>query len=337
MEAHGSSGVGDDPVDFDKMCGVQHREGEDYDGSLEGPIKYIRETICNEQDEIKVLILLSSLPESWDNVITAISISRGSKKLRFDEIRDVVLSETENIGDALILSVDNLVQSWILDSGASFHSSPSKELFQNFKSENFGKVFLVDNKALMIEEKWNVCIKTPEGNHWTLEDVKYIPGLKKNLIPIPQLDSTDYAARFGKSYWKIGKGVMVVARGTKFGTLYTTAWCINMVADADGASEPEVEHVTPERVLRRSSRTIRAPDKYSPSLHYLLLTDEGELESFDEALQHIRKRYHFTRRAVDAGDMSLEKIEGAKNSADMLTKCADVRKLRFCKTSVGLL
>ena len=46
-----------------------------------------------------------------------------------------------------------------------------------------------------------------------------------------------------------------------------------------------MEHVIPEQVLRRSSRSIRASDRYSPSLHYLLLTDEGEPESFDEALQ----------------------------------------------------
>ena len=49
--------------------------------------------------------------------------------------------------------------------------------------------------------------------------------------------------------------------------------------------ESEVEQVSPEQVLRRSSRSTRAPDRYSPSLHYLLLTDEGEPESFDEALQ----------------------------------------------------
>ena len=49
--------------------------------------------------------------------------------------------------------------------------------------------------------------------------------------------------------------------------------------------ESEVEQVTPEQVLRRSSRSIRASDRYSPSLHYLLLTDEGEPESFYEALQ----------------------------------------------------
>ena len=51
------------------------------------------------------------------------------------------------------------------------------------------------------------------------------------------------------------------------------------------AEELDVKQVTPEQVLRRSSRTIRAPDRYSPSLHYLLLTDEGEPESFDEALE----------------------------------------------------
>ena len=35
--------------------------------------------------------------------------------------------------------------------------------------------------------------------------------------------------------------------------------------------EPAVKQVTPESVLRRSSCTIRVPDMYVPSLHYLLL------------------------------------------------------------------
>ncbi|PHT91026.1 hypothetical protein T459_06139 [Capsicum annuum] len=53
--------------------------------------------------------------------------------------------------------------------------------------------------------------------------------------------------------------------------------------------------------------------------------------------KHIRRRYHFTRMAVEKGDTCLEKIEGAKNSTDMLTKCVDVGKLRLYKTLVGLL
>ena len=92
----------------------------------------------------------------------------------------------------------NPVESWILNSGASFHSSPSKELFQNFKSGNFGKIYLADNKALEIEENGDVCIKTTSGNQWTLEDVKYILGIKKKLIYVGQLDSMGYAASLGK-------------------------------------------------------------------------------------------------------------------------------------------
>ena len=65
----------------------------------------------NFEDEIKALILMSSLPESWDTVVAAISSSRGSEKLKFDEICDVVLSESirkREVGDSSgsALSVD---------------------------------------------------------------------------------------------------------------------------------------------------------------------------------------------------------------------------------------
>ena len=50
--------------------------------------------------------------------------------------------------------------------------------------ENFGKVYLADNKALEIERKGDVCINITSGNKRTLEDVRYIPGLKKNLISV---------------------------------------------------------------------------------------------------------------------------------------------------------
>ena len=34
--------------------------------------------------------------------------------------------------------------------------------------------------------------------------------------------------------------------------------------------------------------------------------------------------------------MCLEKIEGAKNLANMLTTCVDVGKMRLCKASIGM-
>ena len=52
-------------------------------------------------------------------------------------------------------------------------------------------------------------------------------------------------------------------------------------------------HISPEAVqeepgtpaLRRSSRIPKPIQRYSPSLHYLLLFDSGEPECYDQAMQ----------------------------------------------------
>ena len=49
--------------------------------------------------------------------------------------------------------------------------------------------------------------------------------------------------------------------------------------------EQIIESITPEILIRRSSRRIVAPQRYSPSLHYLLFTDAGEPKNFIEAMQ----------------------------------------------------
>ena len=66
---------------------------------------------------------------------------------------DDSINSAEDIRDALILSVDSPIDSWILDSGASFHSSPNNELFRNFKSGNFEKVYLATTKILRLKKK----------------------------------------------------------------------------------------------------------------------------------------------------------------------------------------
>lgn len=44
-------------------------------------------------DEVRALIFLSSLPDSWSATVTAVSSSSGSTKMTFDDVRDLVLSE----------------------------------------------------------------------------------------------------------------------------------------------------------------------------------------------------------------------------------------------------
>ena len=47
----------------------------------------------------------------------------------------------------------------------------------------------------------------------------------------------------------------------------------------------QVDQSTPVAEVRRSSRNIRPPHRYSPTLIYLLLTDGGKPKCYDEALE----------------------------------------------------
>ena len=47
----------------------------------------------------------------------------------------------------------------------------------------------------------------------------------------------------------------------------------------------QVDLSTPVNEVHKSSKNIRPPRRYSPILNYLLLTDGGEPECYDEALQ----------------------------------------------------
>ena len=48
--------------------------------------------------------------------------------------------------------------------------------------------------------------------------------------------------------------------------------------------DSQVDQSTPVAKVCRSSRTIKPPQRYLPALNYLLLTDGGQPECYDEAL-----------------------------------------------------
>lgn len=51
-------------------------------------------SICSKfDDEVKALLLLSSLPENWDGLVTTVSNSSDNLKLNFDDVVGLVLNE----------------------------------------------------------------------------------------------------------------------------------------------------------------------------------------------------------------------------------------------------
>ncbi|RVW76558.1 Retrovirus-related Pol polyprotein from transposon TNT 1-94 [Vitis vinifera] len=119
-------------------------------------------------DEIRALIVLASLPNSWETEIRRRDASETSKsgsalnletrgrghfrrqcktpkKNNEDDSSNAVIEEVQ---DALILVVDSPLDDWVLDSGASFHTTPHREIIQNYVVGDFGKVYLADGLAL---------------------------------------------------------------------------------------------------------------------------------------------------------------------------------------------
>ena len=59
--------------------------------------------------------------------------------------------------------------------------------------------------------------------------------------------------------------------------------------------------------------------------------------SFHLRTKHIGLHYHFIRSLLEDEVLTLIKIQGSKNPADMLTKVVTIDKLKLCLTSLGLL
>jgi hypothetical protein len=59
--------------------------------------------------------------------------------------------------------------------------------------------------------------------------------------------------------------------------------------------------------------------------------------AFHSRTKHIGLHYHFIRSLLEDDVVTLIKIQGSKNPADMLTKVMTIDKLKLCSTSVGLL
>nr|GEV59067.1 hypothetical protein [Tanacetum cinerariifolium] len=99
-------------------------------------------------------------------------------KLEFEacSIQGKEVNMAGDYDDALVCCVENTVEDRIMDSGASFHATYCKEELERFKLRS-GK---------------------------TLKDVRYIPGLKRRLISVGQLDEEGYHCQRLGNMSKIG-------------------------------------------------------------------------------------------------------------------------------------
>ena len=134
------------------------------------------------------------------------------------------------VQDALVTSEDVANECWYLDSAASYHYTPHQEWISDFTAKDLGKVYLVDDGLLHYRGAGEMHIQTASNVKFKLTGVRYVPGLKRNLISVGQLDDAGYAVLFKDCAWKITKGAMVIMKGLKCGTLYKTTLSKDCIA-----------------------------------------------------------------------------------------------------------
>jgi hypothetical protein len=119
----------------------------------------------------------------------------------------------EVLEHSLILSVDNISESWVVDSRASFHATPHRKHFLDYVQGDFGQVHLGDDAVCKIVGMGKVKIKQSNGNQWLLKELRHVPYLRKNLISTWQVASEGCISIFTYKVWKVTKGSLVIEKG----------------------------------------------------------------------------------------------------------------------------
>ncbi|GJX06270.1 retrovirus-related pol polyprotein from transposon TNT 1-94 [Tanacetum coccineum] len=156
----------------------------------------------------------------------------------------------------------------------------------------------------------------------------------------------------GREHWEAVKWLLRYLKGTSKTTLYFSRKEVVLegFSDSDyggcldsGKSTTEAEYMAIaeavkelvwlknflEELDRAQTESVLFCDNQS-AIH---LTKN---QVFHGRTKHIKIRYHYIRELVSEGTLSLKKILGAKNPADMLTKVVTTEKLKLCAASTGL-
>eukprot|EP00253_Pinus_taeda_P036125 PITA_36125 len=101
----------------------------------------------------------------------------------------------------------NLLGNWLIDGGASRNFTGYKEALSNLiEKETNLEIVLGDNSKYPVKGVGNVTIQLNQGNTIHLQEVLYVPDLKKNLVSISAMDDKGHKVAFidGKvRVWKI--------------------------------------------------------------------------------------------------------------------------------------
>ncbi|CAL1408658.1 unnamed protein product [Linum trigynum] len=147
------------------------------------------------------------------------------KKYQEKKESSVVVAEETNsdFEDGLALAVNEQVHHqdvWYLDTAADYHMCPSKECFSTYEKIDGGHVSMANGVICKIVGRGSVRMRTHDGSIRTLNNVRHIPEMTKNLISLSLLDNKEFSFKGEGGVLFVYKGSKVILKGVKCGALY---------------------------------------------------------------------------------------------------------------------
>lgn len=132
------------------------------------------------------------------------------------------VASTPNYGEVLYSEATTVVGGrkqfsdvWLLDSGATWHMTSRREWFHKYEPISGGSVHMGDDHALEIAGIGTVKIKMFDGTVRTIQEVRHVKGLRKNLLSVGQLDDLGCKTHVENGIMKIVRGALVVMKAEK--------------------------------------------------------------------------------------------------------------------------
>ena len=109
---------------------------------------------------------------------------------------------------------------WVLDSGASYHMTPNRDFFSSFEVKEGNAIAMGNGAICKSMGSGSVQIRMFDEVVRMLTNVRYVPGLRKSLISLGQLDSLGCKITIEKDCLRVSKGELVVMKGSRTYGIY---------------------------------------------------------------------------------------------------------------------
>jgi hypothetical protein len=169
--------------------------------------------------------------------------------------------------ESLLCVTDDKVQSeynWVFRFGICYHVCPNRALFSTYESVD-GVCLMGNNITCKIIVKDIIRIKIHDGVVRILNDVKHVPGLKKNLISLATLESIGCKFETSGGVMKVSNGFLVIMKAIRFESLYLLqgstigGFASSGLSNLDFKILPRChEHVLTEEVSVVEENTLRS-------------------------------------------------------------------------------